>query len=59
MTSTAFFIPALILAPAVGVAVWARSTMDRVEEDLRSLSGLEGKHFEIGPQARDSAGGTR
>ena len=49
----AVFIAALILLPAVGLVAWAWFTMDRVEEDMRSLSGFEGMHFEIGPWASE------
>ena len=59
MTPTSIFIAALILLPAVGLVVWAWFTMDRIEEDLRSLGGFEGMHFEIGPQGAQDAEGAR
>jgi len=54
MTPTTIFMAALILLPAVGLVIWAWFAMDRVEMDLRSLSGFEGMHFEIGSQAAES-----
>ena len=59
MTPTPIFIAALILVPAVGLVVWAWFTMDRIEEDLRSLGGFEGMHFEIGPSSARSPEGAR
>jgi len=53
------FIAALILLPAVGLVSWAWFAMDRVEVDLRSLSGFEGMHFEIGSQAAESTESAR
>lgn len=48
-------IAALILLPATGVAIWAWTTLTRLEQDLRALSGFEGKHFEIGHPTTRSA----
>jgi len=59
MTPTPIFIAALILLPAVGLVVWAWFTMDRIEEDLRSLGGFEGMHFAIGPSSAGNAEGAR
>ena len=59
MTPTTMFIAALILLPAVGLVSWAWFAMDRVEVDLRSLSGFEGMHFEIGSQAAESTESAR
>jgi len=59
MTPTAVAVAALILIPAVGLVSWAWSAMAQVEEALRSLSGFERMHFEIGHQAVDSTGGAR
>jgi hypothetical protein len=59
MISTTMIIAASILLAAVGLVAWAWLTMDRVEEDLLSLSRLEGMHFEIGPQAAEVGEGAR
>ena len=48
-------IAALILLPATGVAIWAWTTLTRLEQDLRALGGFEGKHFEIGHPTTRSA----
>ena len=47
MNPTAMFIAGLVVLPAVGLVTWAWFAMARVEEELRSVSGFEGMHFEI------------
>lgn len=59
MTSTALFIAALILLPAVGLATWAWFAMARVEQELRSFSGFEGMHFESVSQTAETTEGAR
>lgn len=59
MNPTAMFIAALIVLPAAGLVAWAWFAMAQVEEELRSFSGFEGLHFEIGPQAASNAEGAR
>jgi len=59
MNNTPGFIAALILLPAVGLVAWAWFAMHRVERELRSLSGFERMHFEIGPQAAEGTEGAR
>lgn len=59
MNPTVMFIAASILLPAVGLVTWAWFAMARVEEELRSFSGFEGRHFEIGPQAAENSEGAR
>ena len=59
MNPTAMVIAALIVLPAVALATWAWFAMVQVEEDLRTFSGFEGLHFEIGPQAAPNAEGVR
>lgn len=59
MTPTADFIAALILVPAVRLVAWAGFTMDRLKEGMRSPSGFEGEHFEIGLWASEYSEGTK
>lgn len=59
MNPTAMFVAALIVLPAAGLVTWAWFAMAQVEEELRSFSGFEGLHFEIGPQAAPGAEGAR
>ena len=54
MTTTAMFIAALILLPAVGLAAWAWFAMARVEQELLSFSGFEGMHFESVPNTAEA-----
>lgn len=49
------FICSLIFLAIVGLLSWAWSVVDRVEEMISPLSGFEGDHFEIGPQAANYA----
>ena len=59
MNSTALFIAASTLGLALGLVTWAWFAMARVEEELRSFSGFEAMHFEIGPQAAEDSERTR
>lgn len=58
MTPTAVFIAAVILLPAVGLVAWAWFAMAQVHRELDGLSGFEGRHFVIGPEAAEGAEGT-
>ncbi len=59
MNPAAVFIATLILLPAIGLVTWVWFAMAQVEKELRSFSGFEGLHFEIGPQAADNFEGAR
>lgn len=59
MSPTTMVIAASILLPAVGLLAWAWFAVARVTEEFSSFSDFEGKHFEIGPQASENAGGAR
>ena len=48
MNTLPLLIAALVMLPAVGVALWAWSTMQRAERDLRTDAGLEHADFDIG-----------
>lgn len=56
MFSSTIFIAALILLAAVGLVAWVWQAMAKVEGELRSFSGFEARHFEIGPQAAETPG---
>jgi hypothetical protein len=45
ITPVLFTVLVVLLAP--GLVAWARFAGARVEEDLRSIGGFEGIHFEI------------
>lgn len=59
MNPIAMSIAALVVLPAFGLVTWAWLTMAQIEEDLRVFSGVEGRYFEIGPQATKSTEGAR
>jgi hypothetical protein len=54
MNPTITVILALLILPAIGLALWAWFTMSRVDAVLGDIGGFEAKHFELGPQARDN-----
>jgi hypothetical protein len=58
MNLTAMFIAALILIPAVALGAWAWFATAQVEEALLSVSGFEGRDFEVGPRAPVDTEGT-
>jgi hypothetical protein len=55
MNTTAMFISALIVLPAAGLLTWAWFAVAQIEEELRSFTGFDDLHFEIGPQAAHNA----
>lgn len=59
MISTTILIATLLLLTASAGAVWTWLTVTRLEQDLRALSGFEGRHFEIGRQITQSKEGSR
>lgn len=59
MISTTILIATLLLLTAAAGAVWTWLTVTRLEQDLRALSGFEGRHFEIGRQITQSKEGSR
>jgi hypothetical protein len=48
MNTLPLLIAALVMLPAIGVMLWAWSTMQRAENDLRVDAGLEHGDFDIG-----------
>ena len=59
MFPTEMLITAVILLPAVGLAIWAWLSMARFEADLRNFAAFEKSHFEIGLQAAKDPEGAR
>jgi hypothetical protein len=55
MNPNPLLIASLILLFASGLATWGWLAMAQVEREFRSFSGFEGMHFEIGPQATETA----
>ena len=48
MNTTHLLIAALVLIPALGIMLWAWSTMRRAENNLRIDAGLQPADLEIG-----------
>lgn len=46
MSLVPFLVAVIAVLPAVGLAVWVRLAMVSANDDLRSLVGFEGMHFE-------------
>jgi hypothetical protein len=46
MTTGALFIPILITLLALGIAIWFRIALAKVEEELRAFTGFTGMHFD-------------
>ena len=46
MSSAALFVVALTVLPVLGAAAWLWIAISSTTEDLRTLAGLEGMHFE-------------
>ena len=59
MTPTTIFLATLVLIFVLGLAIWAWFSMALFEEQMSTLSGFEGMHFEIGPQAAELSAGSR
>lgn len=51
MDLTALFIAALVIGPALGLVIWTRRCMARVEEELRAFSDFGGPPLDSGPRA--------
>jgi hypothetical protein len=51
MTAHILFIAGAILVPAAGLVAWAWFAWSRIDEELRSIGGFEGMHFDLEPRA--------
>lgn len=54
MTVHMLFIAGAILVLAAGLIAWVWSAFARVDEELRSIGGFEGMHFDL--ESRAAAG---
>jgi NADH:ubiquinone oxidoreductase subunit D len=46
MQSTAMFLAALVILPAIGLLAWVWFAMRQAEEDLQAFSGVSGMRFD-------------
>lgn len=51
MTAPMLLIAGVILVPVAGLVAWAWFAFARIDEELRSIGGFEGMHFDLEPRA--------